>query len=365
MKKARGSFWMRTGIVLLAIGFGWLVHVLLGFALRDTGRYADLSLEDYQARTAPAELRERIASWGKRAEALEAELEGLKHRQAHAQEQGELAKAQAPMLQITVDNLFRTGGAATGALSEEQLEGIQGTLDKILAVQTEFRASAERYLSLMDEIHAKESEKRAAEQERQKAQDELRGLWSQARKARRVRIETLQVAGLLLLSGLATWGVIRRRKSPYGLLYWGFAVPVYVEAALLLRVWFGGDVGKYVLLGGLLAVAGWGFVWSVRRLTNPKKETLDRQYRDAYLHFLCPECGYPIRRGPREHLYWTRRSLKKETQRGGGPAGAWSGEEEEYTCPACTTKLYERCGACGKVRPTLLAACPHCGAQKP
>jgi len=99
----------------------------------------------------------------------------------------------------------------------------------------------------------------------------------------------------------------------------------------------------------------------VRLVAFPKRGSWLRQYREAYERFLCPVCEYPIRRGPLKYLFWTRRTVKRLPQ----PAFATPGDDETYTCPMCTTRLYEECPACQAQRHALLPACQHCGAVKP
>jgi predicted RNA-binding Zn-ribbon protein involved in translation (DUF1610 family) len=85
-----------------------------------------------------------------------------------------------------------------------------------------------------------------------------------------------------------------------------------------------------------------------------------KQYREAYEHFFCPVCEYPIRRGPLRFLTWTRRSIRKLT-----PPPAAADTDAAYTCPACGSHLYEQCGQCRSVRHSLLPFCEKCGAEKP
>ena len=84
----------------------------------------------------------------------------------------------------------------------------------------------------------------------------------------------------------------------------------------------------------------------------PKRDWLQKQYREAYEAFLCPACDYPIRRGPLKYLFWTRRSIRKLTI----PDAAASPAEEPYTCPSCNTRLFEECTACHAIRHSLLPA---------
>ena len=55
-----------------------------------------------------------------------------------------------------------------------------------------------------------------------------------------------------------------------------------------------------------------------------------------------------------------RRSLKKlrlPDAVGGTQA------DESYTCPSCSTELFNECPSCHAIRPGLLPFCDHCGAS--
>jgi predicted RNA-binding Zn-ribbon protein involved in translation (DUF1610 family) len=92
----------------------------------------------------------------------------------------------------------------------------------------------------------------------------------------------------------------------------------------------------------------------------PKPDWLLKQYREAYEHFLCPACNYPIRRGPLRYLFWTRRTLRRLRI----PTQAGAQADEPYTCPACGTVLFEECPSCHAVRHALLPVCSKCGAAR-
>jgi predicted RNA-binding Zn-ribbon protein involved in translation (DUF1610 family) len=72
----------------------------------------------------------------------------------------------------------------------------------------------------------------------------------------------------------------------------------------------------------------------------PKIDWLLKQNRESYEHFFCPACNHPIQRGPpRQHLFWTRSSLRKIPVRASPAPEAGA----PYTCPVCATKLFEQC----------------------
>jgi hypothetical protein len=59
-------------------------------------------------------------------------------------------------------------------------------------------------------------------------------------------------------------------------------------------------------------------IYFIRAIAFPKTESLVKQYREAYVSFLCPICEYSIRRGPPKFWYWNRRSIKELSLQGVG-----------------------------------------------
>lgn len=162
---------------------------------------------------------------------------------------------------------------------------------------------------------------------------------------------------LLLIGALISW---RLRGGPYAAMAYAFALAVGIKVFVVMHHHFPAQYFKYILIGTLLIVVIRVLVHLLRMMAHPKVEMLVKQYREAYEAFLCPVCAYPIRRGPWRFLAWTRSSVWKIV-----PPVATGETEEPYTCPVCTHTLYEKCTACGGVRPSLLTACPHCGNQRP
>mgnify|MGYP005855973889 CR=1 FL=1 len=146
------------------------------------------------------------------------------------------------------------------------------------------------------------------------------------------------------------------------MIYGSTAIAVYIKAAVVMHERFPSRYFKYILTIFLLCLVRWGFVWLMRRMVKPKLDALMKQYRQAYERFLCPICEYPIRRGPRKYLYWTRRTVHKITL--SGNISANDDENKPYTCPYCRTELFEKCESCGAIRHSLLPSFKQCGAVK-
>ena len=356
MKKARGTFWMRAGILLLAVVFGVLVYWSVGFLLGDIEVFRRPDWESLSRARTDAGLRERLVT-------LERQMEELQHQHTLLEQQRGFIRDSSGSLQVTVDNLFKLKDREQQLVTEEQFGRVLASLDKILAIQDEFKSTAERYIRVTNEQFELRKEIAALKRRIEEEEKAIRAEHAEALRRQQVRNTLLKLALLLPLVAVCTVLLVRRRNSIYRMIFASTAMAVYFKTGMVIHERFPSRYFKYVLTIGLLALAGWGFVWLVRRLVTPKLELLLKQYRQAYEHYLCPVCEYPIRRGPRKYLFWTRRTVHKVSL---APAGGASTVEDEgpYACPSCGTLLFEKCSSCGKVRHSLLPACQTCGAVK-
>ncbi len=355
MKKARGTLWMRSGIGLLAALFGVLVFWSVGFLLDDVEVYRRPNWADYSKTRIDSALRANL-------EALERRMAELEHRHTLLDQQRGFIRDSSGSLQVTVDNLFKLKDRNQQLVSPEQFAQVLASLDKIIAIQEEFKTTAERYVQITDDKF--ELGKSIAEQKRRirDQEDAVRREFDGALRRHQIRSTLVRLAILLPLVVVATIVLVRRRGSVYRLIFASTAVALYVKTVLVIHERFPTRYFKYVVTICLLMLVAWAFVWLIRRLVKPKLDLLLKQYRQAYEHYLCPVCDYPIRRGPRKHLYWTRRSVHKMAlvPNAGVPAEA----EQPYVCPMCGTSLFEKCPSCGAIRHSLLPSCEICGATK-
>ena len=230
-----------------------------------------------------------------------------------------------------------------------------------------FVASQRRYQTLNDDI-AKLKESEIEADNEKKTVDAL----LDAQRAQAIQeLNTLQekhnivVASfkLLFLIPLAlgvSWLFSKKRTTVHRPLIYASGIAIYWKPGLVIHEHFPSRFFKYALILVALGIVLKSLVYLLSMIVAPKRDWLLKQYREAYEKFLCPICGYPIRRGPLKYLFWTSRSLKKMAI----PRSAETVKDEPYTCPCCATALFEKCDDCDSVRPALLPACDHCGSEK-
>lgn len=354
MKKAKGTFWVRFSILLLAIIFGILIYWSVGFLLDDIRFIKMPSRELF--------FKEHIdASLQKKLENLEIRLQDLEHKHTLISQQRGFIKDSSSSLKIVVDNLFRLKNRDQQLISEAQFGQVLATLDKIIKIQDEFKETADRYLEITDERFEVKKQIRALKKQIESQRQAVQKLFFEKLHRHRVRTTFVKMAFLLPLVLLCTIFLVKKRSSIYRLIYFSAAIALYIKTALIIHDNFPSRYFKYILMIAMLALVGWGFVWLIRMLVKPEIETLLKQYRQAYERFLCPVCEYPIKTGPRKYLYWTRRTVHKTAL----TSTSFSKDADEpYVCPVCGTLLFEKCESCGKICHSLLPNCLHCGNKK-
>jgi hypothetical protein len=175
-----------------------------------------------------------------------------------------------------------------------------------------------------------------------------------------LRIAASKLGVLLPLIFVAVCLFYKFRRSTYKPMVYAIALAIASSSIGVMHQYFPSIVFRYILTGTCVLVAGGILYVLLRMVANPKQDWLLKQYRDAYERFLCPICDYPVRRGPREFLYWTRRTVHKMAL----PQDGTGELDVAYTCPMCSTTLFEECSSCCKARHSLLPACSHCGNMK-
>lgn len=355
MKRAKGTFWTRAGILLLAIVFGVLVYWSVGFVLDDIRVFQRPDRDDFFAKHMDHSLEERL-------EALNMQMRELEHKHTLINQQRGFIKDSSAALQIIVDNLFKLKNRDQQLITEKQFDQVLASLDKIIKIQDDYKTTAQNYIEITNDKYELQKEIAALKRRIEEKQAAVRALYHEALNRQRIKTTILRMAVLVPLAILCTVILIKKRKSFYRLIWGSTALAVYIKTAVVIHERFPSRYFKYILTICLLGLVGWGFVWVVRRLVRPNLNTLIKQYRQSYERFLCPVCEYPIRRGPRKHLYWTRRTVNKTAL--SSSMSPTDDEDKPYTCPACSTRLFEKCESCGATRHSLLPTCRECGARK-
>ena len=277
-------------------------------------------------------------------------------------EQQRLVGDSSQNLQRTINQLLelqRLSIQKAVSLSESEKENLSTSLKSFLESQKSYQELNQSISELTSKKVAMEEEKNQIEQQLAKQREPAQEEFQKLTEAHRLRLAFYQLAMLVPLLLVAGYLLMARRSSIYFPLFLAVGGATLLKVALVIHEYFPTRYFKYVLILALLAVVVRLIIYLIKTIAFPKIEWLARQYREAYERFLCPNCEYPIRTGPRKFLYWTRRTVHKIL-----PQGTLASQEEPYSCPSCGTTVFELCPSCQKVRHSLLAHCEHCGAKK-
>ena len=195
--------------------------------------------------------------------------------------------------------------------SAEEQEALAESQKLFLANQSRYQEINEQIATLSEQLHGLERRRRDA----QRVVDSQRGPIQQEFQARYSRhqwkLAALKLSVLVPLLAAAGWLFLKRRGGLYAPLIYGFGLAVLVKVGVVMQQHFPIRYFKYVLIGVAIALVARVLIYLLRMRAYPKPDWLLKQYREAYEHFLCPACGYPIRRGPLKYLFWNRRSLRR------------------------------------------------------
>jgi len=354
-KTFRGPWSQKFSIVVLGVVLGVLFYWLLGFITRDIGT---LKGPDY----APIRARHVDAGLVDEQRRLQEDIAVTKRNIRDQQEQQRILRDTTTSLQTTMNQLLSIQrlsiekGVPFSDQSEQTLQESQAA----------FLENQQKYRAYNDEISALTRQQRQLEKQLadvsakvQARETVARGEFNELMARHRMKIGVVKLAVLLPIFLAAAWFFMTKRTGPYWPIVYAAFVSAFIKVAQVSFAYFPHKYFKYVAIMVLIGMVLSILVWLIRRLIAPKKDWLMKQYQQAYDKWICPICSKPIRTGP---LRWVAGARHKALIAGGQVAE--SAKLAPYTCPACGTALFDKCGACKDIRHTLLPYCEHCGTQK-
>ena len=353
--KPKGPWFNRFAIHVFTFILGVLCFWLLGFVVDDIASIEGPQYDTIEAKHLNKGLLEKKA-------AQEAQVEEFSKRIENQQESQLLLGASSQNLQQTINQLLdlqKQGLEKNVAFSDKEQATVASSLNLFLENQKQYQELNQSLSEMLRQKQVMEEEERRTEQqlenERKPAKEEFESL----NERHRWKIALLQLAVLLPLLGIGALLIVKQRGSIYYPFYLASSGAILLKVALVIHEYFPSRYFHYILIGALIVAVARLLIYLIRATAFPKVQTLLKQYREAYERFLCPVCEYPIRRGPRRFLFWTRRTVNKLVV-----PDPSKEEEQSYLCPTCGTSIFEECPSCHKIRHALLPYCEHCGNEK-
>jgi predicted RNA-binding Zn-ribbon protein involved in translation (DUF1610 family) len=337
--------------------FAILNYWLLGFVINDIGTWPGPNYQEIEKAILDQALVGELESLNQQVADITRQITHWKQRQEVLRDSTSNSEKTMNQL-LELQRLTLQKGVTP---SPDEVQALSASQKLFLANQTKYQEANDQIATLTERLNALQARQRDA----QAGIDAQRPLadreYSRLASRHQWKVAALKLAVLVPLLALAVWLFIKRRGTLYAPLVYGFGLALVVRVALVMHQHFPRRYFKYILVVVALVLVARVLVYLLRAVAFPKLDWLLKQYREAYEHFLCPVCAYPIRRGALKYLFWNRRNVKKLVVQ----ASPTNLVDEPYVCPVCGTRLYEKCERCQGIRHSLLPACDHCGAEKP
>ena len=354
--KQKGPWTHRVLVFLFSALFGVLIYWLLGFVVRDIGTWPGPNYQEVQSRLLDPQVVKEKELLDTQIQDVTRSIDNRRQRQTVLRDSttnSERTMNQLLELQrLTLQKGLKPSSEETEALTQSQ--------KLFLTNQTRYQEMNDEIATLSQSLDALHERQRGVQKQMETRAPAIQQEYGELVTRHQLKLAVIKLAVLAPLALMAGWLFLRKRGSVYAPLIYGFALAVLIKVGAVMHEHFPRRYFKYVLIIVAIAVVARVLVYLLRVMAYPKMDYLLKQYREAYERFLCPVCGFPIRRGPLKYLFWTRSTVKKLQL----APEAKMAPEEPYVCPACATRLFEECESCHQVRHSLLPACVHCAAEK-
>jgi len=355
-QRYRGPWTHRLLVGVFSLLFGLLLYWLLGFVLKDIATWPGPKYSEFEKQMIDASLTGEEAS-------LKDQISDTRRSISENEQRQKVLRDSTSNSEKTMNQLLELQKLTLqkGMTPSETEQAALGESEQLfLTNQRRYQDINETIASRSETLRDLEARQRESQRRLADARQPIREAFDKLEARYRWKLAALQMVFLLPLLAVGAWLFLKKRGGVYSPLSYGFSIALLVQFTMVLHQHFPSRYFKYVLVGVAVVVVARVLIYLLRMVAFPKRDWLIKQHREAYEHFMCPVCAYPIRRGPLRFLYWTRRSLKKLKL----PADGGVGPEASYTCPSCGTSLFEKCDSCSSIRHALLPNCSQCGAEK-
>ncbi len=354
--KSKGPGTHRLLVLVFTLLLGVLFYWLLGFVVKDIGTWPGPVYQDVEKRLVDQTL-------AKRAEDLQRQIQDITRAIADQKKRQDVLRDSTSNSERTMNQLLEIQKLTLQkgvTPSEAEQKALAESEQLFLANQTRYQEINESIARLTDELRDLEAQQRVTAKSLEEQRPPVNEEFNKLQTRHQLKLAAFKLAALVPLLVVAVVLFLKQRTSLYAALIYAFGLAVLAKVILVMHEHFPRRYFKYVLIVAALALVARILVYLLRMVAFPKSDWLLKQSREAYEHFLCPICNFPIRRGPLRFAFWNRRTIKKLNVPLEFPADA----DGPYVCPVCGTKLFEECEGCHAIRHSLLPACAKCGRER-
>lgn len=352
-RERKGSSGYRFLVLILNIVLGILVYWLLGFVIDDIGNqpgpdYAQIKKQYQEPR-------------------LVKEKETLDENYATLSQAIDVQAKQQALLQNNI-NSFRD---TMNQLLDLQKASVQKGASFSAESQQNLAVATKQYLDSQRSFQDLNNEIAKSNAQAQGIASKLKSLdvtlSKQAEKADKTyqslaTRHNLAMAGLKLLVLVPLLIIVayifkRYRTSIYKPMILAVGIAIIVKIAMVMHEYFPSRFFKYILILALIYIIGRALISLLKNVAKPQLNWLLKQYREAYEKLLCPICQFRIQPS-------VLKFLPQNKQRDTDEEVEYLAKVDQYNCPSCGERLYEKCSVCNHTRHSLLMYCDYCGTQK-
>lgn len=355
-KKFKGPWFQRLGIIFLAAVLGVLLYWLLGFITQDIESLPGPDRSKIDAKYVSADLLETEKT-------LKDNLAATKEDITNKQEEQRILKNSTDSLQNTINQLLsiqKLNIERNLSLPEPQQKVLVDSQTRFLENQKEFQSLNKGIAQLTKQQHQLDKQLASVSKEIQSQRSQA---WTEFQKLmtrHNWKLGFLKLAVMIPIFLIAAWFFIKKRSGTYWPIVYVAFIAAFIRISLVVHEYFPPKYFKYIALFVIIVIVLILLLSLIRRIVSPKKDSILKQYQEAYDKAVCPICSKPIRIGPLRYAVGRKRKGLILAGQGGQAT-----KQELYTCPSCGAQLYEKCDKCSDIRHSLLPFCEHCGNENP
>ena len=356
-RKYKGPWFHRFLVWMFSLLAGLLCYWLLGFVVTDIISWPGPNQQAFESRSLDQKIVKQQAALGQQIGDAQRDITSETTQQ-------ELLRDSTTSSQTTMNQLLEFQKLSLQKdvkPTPEQQKALADSQQLFLTNQKQYQLLNQKIVKLNQQLKDFQNQQRDVNDKLVSLRKPIQAEFAVLQSKHKFIMATVELLVLVPLLLIAVVLFLKFRGGTYAPLTYAFGIAVLIKVGMVMHEHFPSLYFKYLLILVTLAIVICILVHLLRMVAFPKKDWLLKRYVEAYEFFLCPICCYPIRRGPLRYVFWTRRTIKKRLTASTGE----SDREEIYTCPSCSTQLYEKCSKCGEVRHSLLPSCHTCGDTQP
>ena len=350
----KGPWSHRVLIFSFTLALSVLTYWLIGFVTNDIRLFNDPDYTALEKTMLDEQLINQQIKLKKALSSVQVDVTAEKERQISIEKSTQASKlTMEQMLEFQKASLEKDIKPTT-----EQKNALTEAQSIFLSNQRQFQNLNIKIVSLQEKLRKLNTDNQQLESEIEQAKIPIQKEFQLQAEEHRLQVAML-LTGIMIPLLILVWMLVRiMRAGEYRFLSYALAGATSIRFVQLMFEYFPLEIFKYLMiLAGILVVI-YILIRLIKMMNHPQKEWLLKQYREAYEKFRCPECDYPIRMGPLRFAAFGRRGIN---QRFPFITNENDSKLEPYTCPVCSTRLFDKCSECGNIRHSLLPVCSECG----